>query len=336
MKKIMSLLLIAVLVLSMAACGNNPDTPSTGDTTPSTDATTEATEPSTEVTEPSTEDTTPVVSENAVTSLTLSINENWEPVTSIYIGDNGDGTVFVQYMGEYRKQDYAYTGTILADITTALSTLDLTTLGESVYGDGTTTGGLSINYADGTYFQYDYWGDTLPDVFMSIFNALDAAVQTSLADMEIYVPQAMVGEGIDETVLNEMQSILNNTGIDTLDQFFINNIALDEYFAYTAGLSGTEGIANGTTCAPMMMTTPYSLVIVTLAEGTDAAAVAADFETSLDWMKWVCVNPTNALIAQKDNMVLCLVAADSLYNDTAAAVTTAGWTTVNELTNPNM
>ena len=43
--------------------------------------------------------------------------------------------------------------------------------------------------------------------------------------------------------------------------------------------------------------------------------------------------PTNALVAVKDNMVLCLVAADELYAMTAAGIESTGWTVVETLEN---
>jgi hypothetical protein len=84
----------------------------------------------------------------------------------------------------------------------------------------------------------------------------------------------------------------------------------------------------------MMMTNAYSLVIATLEKGTDAAAVCADFEANLDWMKWVCVAPSHAMTATKGNMVLCLMATDEAFTGTAAGIEAAGWTTVTTLENP--
>ena len=101
----------------------------------------------------------------------------------------------------------------------------------------------------------------------------------------------------------------------------------------TLGLSTDTGIADAAQCAPMMMTTAYSLSVVTLEEGADAEAVCADFAANVDWQKWVCVMPTNALVAVKDNMVLCLVADGDLYTMTAAGIESAGWTVVETLEN---
>ena len=133
-----------------------------------------------------------------------------------------------------------------------------------------------------------------------------------------------------------MQEIVNNSGMEGLDALAISDIALDEYFAFTAGLSSTDGITAGASCAAMMMTTPYSLVIVKLDDAANIEAVRSDFEASLDWQKWVCVIPSNALIAQKDNMVLCLMGSDSLYTYTAASIENAGWTNITAIDNPDM
>ena len=85
-----------------------------------------------------------------------------------------------------------------------------------------------------------------------------------------------------------------------------------------------------------MMTTAYSLVIVTVEDASKAEAVAADFESTMDWRKWVCVAPSNALLAQKDNMVLCLMAADELFTQTQQGIETSGWTVTKTLENPDM
>ena len=84
----------------------------------------------------------------------------------------------------------------------------------------------------------------------------------------------------------------------------------------------------------MMMTTPYSMVIATLDDGMDVQTVRDDFLNNLDWQKWVCVMPTGALIAQKENMVLCLMGADSLFTQTVQAVTDCGWENLESVDSP--
>ena len=115
-----------------------------------------------------------------------------------------------------------------------------------------------------------------------------------------------------------------------LDAFQIVDVPLDDAFTYMMGLSSMEGIASGPSCSAMMITTPYALSIVTVEDEGYVADVQADFLEHLDWTKWVCVMPTDAMVARKGNMVLCLMGADDLYNQTAAAITANGWTDVQE------
>ena len=110
-----------------------------------------------------------------------------------------------------------------------------------------------------------------------------------------------------------------------------------ESFNYAAGLSSNEGITAGAVCQNMMMGgAAYQVVIVTLAEGTDASAVAADFEANLDFGKWVCTRPDSALIAQKGNMVLCMMGPTDLFTGTATAIENAEWTTIKTVADPGM
>ena len=138
---------------------------------------------------------------------------------------------------------------------------------------------------------------------------------------------------MEETLLAELMAINTGSGIQNPDGFTISQVARDEYFAYTLGLSADAGIADAAQLAPMRMTTAFSLSVVKLEEGADAEAVCADFAANVDWQKWVCVMPTNALVAVKDNMVLCLVAAGELYAMTASGIESTGWTVVETLVN---
>lgn len=53
-------------------------------------------------------------------------------------------------------------------------------------------------------------------------------------------------------------------------------------------------------------------------------------------MKWVCVIPSNALIAENGNMVLCLMGSDTMYSQTAEAIEAAGWSNIATFDNPDM
>ena len=344
MKKILSLLLVMVMVLSLAACGgvgdgtnndNNTVDPTTEPTTaPTTEPTTApTTEPTTEPsTEPSTE------AGNALASFSMSISENFAPVRNLYISDNGDGTVFVEYLGEVRKMSFAFDGAALKVIADALATLDLESLGEGGWEEETTVScSLYVSYADYSMVMYDYAGTEIPELFNTMMNTMDAAFQTALAELEVYVPQMQIMEGIDATIETELLTIMNNSGIVNLDSLGAMSIPTDdaESFGYAAGLSSNEGITAAAVCQNMMMGgAAFQLVIVSLADESKAADVAADFEAKADFGKWVCVRPDQALIAQKGNLVLCLMAPNDMFAGTSASIADAGWTTLKTLTDP--
>ena len=319
MKRFIAMILAAVMVLSMAACGNQSET-----TTAAPETTTEAVVETT---------TAPVVEGPAVTFFSMSLGENYENIKSITAFSNDDGTVHVEYVGDVKK-----VGEISADcwttITAALAQTELAALnGQDTWGEGDANGSIYVDYADGTMLSVGFSGE-IPASYTAGYAIMDACFADLTADLEVYVPQPMVMGEVDATLLAEMNAILTASGISALDMFAIGQVMKDEYFAYSVGLTSDAGIASAANCAPMMMTTAYSLVIVTLEDGIAAADVAADFEANLDWTKWVCVAPSDAMTAVKDNMVLCLMAADANYTQTAAGITAAGWTTVNTLTNP--
>lgn len=320
MKRFIAMILAAVMVLSMTACGNQSET-----TTAAPETTTEA---AVETTPAAPEVTGPVV-----TFFSLSLGENYENIKSITAFANDDGTVHVEYVGEEKK-----VGDISADawtaITAAMEQTELASLnGQDAWGEGEANGSMYVEFADGTMAAAGFSGE-IPAVYTAGYATMDACFAALTAELPVYVPQPMVMGEVDAALLAEMNAILTASGIKELDMFAIGQVLKDEYFAYSVGLTSDAGIASAANCAPMMMTTAYSLVIVTLEEGTDAAAIAADFEANLDWTKWVCVAPSDAMVATKDNMVLCLMAADQTYTQTAAGITAADWTTVNTLTNP--
>jgi hypothetical protein len=205
--------------------------------------------------------------------------------------------------------------------------------GQDAWGEGEANGSMYVEYADGTAVNVGFSGE-IPASYTAGYAIMDACFTDLTADLEVYIPQAMVMGEVDATLLAEMNAILSASAIEALDMFTIGQVMKDEYFAYSVGLTSDTGIAAAANCAPMMMTTAYSLVIVTLEDGIAAADICDDFEANLDWTKWVCVSPSDAMIATKDNMVLCLMAADHNFSQTANGITAAGWTTVNTLTNP--
>ena len=325
MKRLIAMFLAAVMALSLTACGSQNDT-----TTAAPETTTEAPVETTEA--PTTAGTE--VTDAAMTYFSISLGENYENVKSIMVYSNGDGTVHVEYVGDEKKVG-DLDESIMTGIAQAIVGTDLISLvGQDIYEEGEANGSLYVEYADGTMVNVGFSGK-IPDAFAQGYAVMDAHFADVTADLPVYVAEPLIMGEVDATLLAEITAILNGSGIRDLDMFAISQVMKDEYFAYTVGLTSDTGISSAANCAPLMMTTAYSLVIVTLEEGTDATTVCADFEQNLDWMKWVCVSPSDAMIATKGDMVLCLMANGDTYTNTVNGINAAGWTTVNTLTNPN-
>lgn len=324
MKKLISLLLALTLVFSLVACG--PKTPDEEPSTePSTDAPSESEQPS--------ENDQPAF-ESAITYFTLSYTDD-TATKYLTAYPNEDGTAYVEFVGTEKKAgnlDASILDTIAAEL--AKTTLPAMN-GQSEYADGTAFASMYISFADETMLSADFSG-VIPQEFTDGYAAMEACFQTLTADMEVYVPELMVMEGVNPDGLAAMQEIMNGTGFTDLDQYAVSDVALDEYFGDTVGLSGSTGIVNATQCSAMMMTTPYSLVIVTLEDAANIDAVRADFAANINWQKFVCVIPSDALIAQKGNMVLFLMGSDMLFESTKTAIENAGWENVEGFTNPEL
>ena len=194
-------------------------------------------------------------------------------------------------------------------------------------------GSLYITYADGTYVTADFTGP-IPQEFIDAYEALDAWFAEQTALLPVYEPRPEVLGNVKDELLAEITAILEASGMQELDLMVISDIPLDDYFVFTAGLSSKEGILNGAQCAAMMMTTPYSFVVVTLRDPADITRVREDFRQSMDWQKWVCTAPSDALIAQKGNMVLCLMGIDVMYELTKQGIEASGWTELEAFRNP--
>lgn len=318
------LALTLVLAFSMTACvGNNG-----GETTEATTTAPTTTAPET---------TAPVASGSAMGFITLSYGENFDSVINIMAYTNDDGTATIDYQGEIRKS-----GTVDASIMDALAA-EFAVSGlpelhdQSQWEEGEASGSMYVAFDNETVIYSVDFGGNVPQAYIDGFNKMHTLFVDLIAEVPEYVPEAAVVGNVDETVLNEMKNIIGSTSMP-LDSLVINEIALDdaEAFGFSAGLSSSEGIVNAANCNSTMMTSAYSLVIVTVEDAANIASVRADFEANLAWGKWVCVRPTGALIAQKDNMVICLMAMDASYTETEAAITAAGWTEIATFTDPEM
>ena len=327
MKKIICIAMSLLMLLSFAACGEKAETETTipQETTLETTTATEGT-------------TEPEAPKEMVTSFYMDMKNADQEITAYMMANLSEGDVaFMEYHTASGKKSSAEMDLVVLEQLAAayrLSTLSQFN-GQDVYDDGTASCCVSLVIGEETC-DYTYYGEFVPEEFATIFEDMEALFVQLMADVPEYVPTMLVEEGVNEEHLTLITEIMNNSGYEALDSITVMNVPGDENFGYIAGLTSNEGITACTSVTHMMMTTPYSMVVVTLEEGADAQTVVADFKASIDWGKWVCVNPSSAIVATKDNMVLCLIGLDELYTGTASAVESTGWTITETLSNPNL
>ncbi len=317
--------MIGAMALSAAACANSDQETTTGSTTDASSVTVPSTAPSTE---PS--------AQNKIKTFSVSMNPDASAFLYINVYESAEeGKYTVDYQGEVRKQanlDVA----VLSELAAQLESTGLAALnGKNENGSGEAGAAMFVEFADGTVLEANFTGQVSKE-FQEAYQAMEKYFQTVLADVPEYVAQPTIGEGVNQQSLEEIQAIMSASGITNQDTLMIADVPKDDFFGTAVGLTKTDGIANATSCGAMMNTTAYSFVIVTLEEGADAKTVMDDFQASMDWRKWVCVAPSNALIAQKDNMVLCLMGSDQMFGQTKAGIEANGWQNLVTLDNPDM
>lgn len=314
-KRILCLLLSIMLLLALTACDAGKEV--------------EDTQPIQTV--PPTESVPEV--DNPVAFFTVSYSPTEEKYNYLTAYTNDDGTAYVEYSGNGRKIA-TMDGSVLNAITAALQDSGLLAFdGKMEWLEGSASGSLSVSYANETYASAEF-GGIVPEEFVTGYKILEECFRNLMADIPEYVASVQVMGEMNPDEQAALLEILNNSGMEGLDILTISSIPMDEYFPMVARLSSTDGILSGSTCTPMMMTTAFALTVVTV-DGT-SEAVCADFEANINWREWVCVAPSNALIATKGNLVLCLIANDQMYALTAASIENAGWTVYKTLENPDL
>ena len=321
MKKLTALLLAMLLVFSLVACGNNNEP-----TEPATEAPTEA---------PTAAPTEPV---DVISSLSISLQESADSTRSLNVYPNEDGTIYVQMYADVIKKGNL-DGSAMQDITIALENSGLKALdGQNVYGENQDIiCSMFIDCGDDIYMMADVIGE-IPEAFATGYAAMEACIAQLMADVPEYIPAPTINGNIAEGDMAAINAIIGGMTLDNPEAFVIENVATDdaELFGYMTGLPTADGVASAVKFASQIMTSAYSVVIVTLEEGTSVETIAKSFEDNIDWLKWICVQPEGAAIAVKDNQVLCLLGSAEIFTQTITAMDAAGWTPVSTLENPNM
>ena len=316
--KILCMILALALVVSLAACGAKPTEPETDPTDDSTQTT------------PGSDTQQSVTADSAVTYFSMTMGKTFEDIVYLTAYSVDGESAQVEYTGSEKKVGTC-DSEVLLTVANAFANTKLADLnGKDAYKEGDASGSMYVEYADGTSLSVNFSG-VIPQEFSDGFAAMEACFKTLTADMPLYVPEPVISGEVDATRLAELQAILNGSGITNLDSFMISEVPLGGDFTFAMGLQSADGILGGSTVGGMMMTDAYSIALVTLEKEADIQKVRDDFQNSLDWQKWVCVMPTHALIAQKGNMVLCLMGAGDQYAFTKSGIEATGWENLLEI-----
>lgn len=315
---------LLVLTLLLAGCAvNKNDNTTVGDTTTVPNDTTEA-------------ENTGAPQQESVELISLSFSENDENRRYLMAYPNEDGTAYVEYSGDVKKVGTNMDIGVLNTIVDTLMNAGLESLnGQSVYEDGTAMASVYVAYSDGHSLSAEYSG-TIPQAYTDFYAVAEECFREITADLAEYVPMPMVAEDVDADAKKELLEIMMQSGLENLDAYQIYNIPMDDNFTHATGLPSTEGVETGSGCSAMISTNPYSVVIVKVENESNAAQVQQAFADNLNWQKWICVTPTDALVARKGNLVLCLMGAEDLYQKTATAVKACGWENTEEIPFPGV
>ena len=317
-KKLIALLLAVVMVLTLAACNSEDNDKKNKDKDAATD----------NAGDQYTEEPTLSDEENTVAYLLI----NYAPTENddFFLEVTCTRTdVIAEVNGETHKVG-KIDPKVLFDIEEELiraGFMDL--VGLDTYDDGSAVGSFYMEYTDGDQMMINFNG-SVPQEFVDAYASAEQYFVKLLTNAPDYVPEPQVEEGVDEAQLKESKDILTKATLENLDKYKIYTAAKDDTTPDTLGLDSNEFMVSASVCESKMFDTPYNLVVIKVSGEENIAAVRADLADGLRWNKFIHVPVSNALIAQKGDLVLCLMAADNNYKNSAKAIADCGWQSITE------
>ena len=123
-------------------------------------------------------------------------------------------------------------------------------------------------------------------------------------------------EATDLSVAGTMEELLNKTieqrpvefmgGVIPVDLTDSTEDGLWAIKSYT-GLDSAEKITEAAAFEPMMGSMAFSMVLVRVAEGADAQAVAESMKSGIDTRKWICVEADDLKVAGFGDVVMLIM-----------------------------
>ena len=120
---------------------------------------------------------------------------------------------------------------------------------------------------------------------------------------------ALTVEGTMEELLNktiEQRPVEFMGGVVPVDLTDSTEEGLWAIKSYT-GLDSAEKIAEAAAFEPMMGSLAFSMVLVRVAEGADAKAVAESMKSGIDTRKWICVEADDLKVAGFGDVVMLIM-----------------------------
>ena len=328
MKKILALTLAVLLLIACVGCGAKKAEEADPTTAPTTAATDPTTEPTTDEGDPTEEN-----GDREANYIQLSIYEEDDSVVYITAFDDEAGQAYVEYASKDEKKLEYMDLAILGEIAAAIENSQLKALNEqSVYEDGIASASMYVSYTDESYLSADFYG-VIPQEFRDGYAAVEAVVVELMKDVPVYVPAPVIEDDVDADIAADLEAVLNASGAEALDSFYVCNVPMDDSFNYMMGLSKTDGITNGVSCTYSMSAVAFSCAIAVAENEAAVAGIVEDFAANIDWNRWICVSATDAMIATKGNLVMCLVTIGDLYSQITTGAESNGWTVVQTLKN---
>lgn len=322
MKKLLVLLLAVAFLSAFASCASVPE-----DTTK--ESTTSAPTPS-----------------DATTTITPPpLNEVENPIAYLnfyYVDASGtmryisfytrDGGFDLEHQGDVKKVA-SFEGESSAFLDAAFLRSALIEFnGQSIYEGEGAHASMYVQFKDNSYIAADFSG-TIPEGFVTGYQVLEAEIETFMQNVPVYVPKPIITGLVDADALAEIEAIMKSANYEAPDSFYISDIPLDDFFELKTYLSSKDGIVNATELNPLRQPSAFSLIIVTVENEAMIDTLHKDFASDIPWNKWVCVGASNAAIAKKGNMILCLLGTGNVYATTESALTAEGWTILETLKN---
>lgn len=112
-------------------------------------------------------------------------------------------------------------------------------------------------------------------------------------------------EGIIEAIYveNPTEIMVGSIPVDLTDTSEDGLWMLKNY----TGLDSAENITEAVASEAMIGSIPYSMVLVRVAEGADAQAVAEAMKSGIDQRKWICVEADDLMVAGKGDVVMLVM-----------------------------